>query len=103
MRDLTYDRSNVTVPDEVLWTSRTAVVERHGESPHHVIFAHAGLLGDYLLFLRHGGLYLVVSVALLPEKAVTVGPVKMELTTKRPRWKADILTAYAPPASDEVD
>jgi hypothetical protein len=106
MNDLISGSRNL-VPDDVLKASRAAVVERHGESAiHDVIFTHAGLLGDYLLFLRHGGLYLAVSVALLPDKEATVGPVTVGFTVKRPRWKADILTAYYPPAADwgdEVD
>lgn len=93
--------NKTSVPAVVLEAVHTAVVERYGEtSIHHIIFAHAGLLGDYLLFIRHSYLYLAVSAVLRPEKQSLSG-----LAVKNV-WKADILTAYDPPAADwgdEVD
>lgn len=87
------DERKVIAPAEVLEACHAAAVERYGEtSTHDVIYAHATLLGDFLLFVRHSDQYLVVSVTLLPEKRLGAGK-KVGMV-----WKAGILTSYTPPA-----
>lgn len=79
------------VPDYVLKAAHEAAVLAHNVADvHEVIFAHAGLLGDFLLFLRHGDRYLVVSVALAPMQHSLSG-----LNVKR-HWQGSVLTTYTP-------